>query len=360
MFSRNSPVVRVPVVERQLLREAERHAARDDRDLVDGVGAGEELRDQRVAGLVVGGVPLLLEADDHAAALGAHHHLVLRDLEVEHLDLLVVVARGEQRRLVHEVLEVGAGEAGRAAREELDVDVVAERDAPRVHLEDAFAALHVGARHDHAAVEAAGAQQRGIEHVGAVGRGDQDDAFVRLEAVHLDEELVQGLLALVVPAAEAGAAVAADGVDLVDEDDAGRVLLALHEEVADARGADADEHLDEVRAARSRRTARPPRRRRRARGASCRCPGGPMSSTPFGMRPPSLVNFFGSFRKAMISSSSSFASSMPATSAKVTLFWFSVSSLARLLPKDIALPPPTCIWRMKKIHTPISRSIGNH
>src|SRR5262249_3068333 len=49
-------------------------------------------------------------------------------------------------------------------------------------------------------------------------------------------------------AAESGAAVAPDGVDLVDEDDAGRVLLALKEEVADARGADADEHLDEVRA----------------------------------------------------------------------------------------------------------------
>ncbi len=89
-------------------------------------------------------------------------------------------------------------------------------------------------------------------------------------------------------------------------------------------------------------------------------PGGPTSSTPFGMRPPSLVNFFGSFRKAMISSSSSLASSMPATSVKVTLCWFSVSSFARLLPNDIALPPPTCIWRMKKIHTPISSSIGNH
>ena len=41
----------------------------------------------------------------------------------------------------------------------------------------------------------------------------------------------------------------ADGVDLVDEDDAGRVLLALLEQVAHARRADADEHLDEVRAA---------------------------------------------------------------------------------------------------------------
>ncbi len=68
------------------------------------------------------------------------------------------------------------------------------------------------------------------------------------EAVHLDEKLVEGLLALVVSAAEACAAVTADGVDLVDEDDAGGVLLALLEEVADAAGADADEHLDEVRA----------------------------------------------------------------------------------------------------------------
>ncbi len=40
---------------------------------------------------------------------------------------------------------------------------------------------------------------------------------------------------------------APDGVDLVHEDDAGAVLLGLLEEVAHARGADADEHLDEVR-----------------------------------------------------------------------------------------------------------------
>jgi hypothetical protein len=69
-----------------------------------------------------------------------------------------------------------------------------------------------------------------------------------VEAVHLDQELVEGLLPLVVPAAQAGAAVAADGVDLVDEDDGGRLGLGLLEEVAHAAGADAHEHLDEVRA----------------------------------------------------------------------------------------------------------------
>ena len=40
----------------------------------------------------------------------------------------------------------------------------------------------------------------------------------------------------------------ADGIDLVDENDAGRILLGLLEHVAHARCADADEHLHEVRA----------------------------------------------------------------------------------------------------------------
>src|SRR5437762_13186842 len=36
-------------------------------------------------------------------------------------------------------------------------------------------------------------------------------------------------------------------VNLVNEDDAWRILLALFEKVTHARGADADEHFDEVR-----------------------------------------------------------------------------------------------------------------
>ena len=112
--------------------------------------------------------------------------------------------------------------------------------------QDLVAAVEVGGVDLDLAVEAAGAQQRRVEHVGPVGGGDEDHAAADVEAVHLDQELVEGLLALVVTAAHAGAAVAADGVDLVDEDDRRGVLLGLLEQVADAGRADADEHLDEV------------------------------------------------------------------------------------------------------------------
>ncbi len=230
----------------QLHGDAERPAARDDRDLVQRVALGHVHGDQGVARLVVGRELLLLVGHRHRAALGAHQHLVLGVFEIRHGDQTLADAGGAQRGLVDQVGEVGAGEARRAARQHARIDVGRQRDLAHMDLQDLLAAADVGVRHYDLAVEAAGPQQRRVEHVRAVGGGDQDDALVGLEAVHLDQQLVQRLLALVVAAAQAGAAMAADGVDFVDEHDAGRVLLGLLEHVAHAGGADADEHLDEV------------------------------------------------------------------------------------------------------------------
>ena len=113
-------------------------------------------------------------------------------------------------------------------------------------LEDLLAAGDVGPVDDDLAVEPAGPDQGGVERLGAVGRGDQDDAAVGVEPVHLDEELVERLVALVVAARSARAPGLAQGVELVDEDQAGGLGLGLGEQAADPRGADADEHLDEV------------------------------------------------------------------------------------------------------------------
>ena len=209
---------------------------------------GQQVADDRVADLVVGGDQALLLAHHPGLLLGAGDHAHDPLLELVHRDLAVAGAGGQQRRLVDQVGEVGAGEAGGLAGQRVEVDLLGQRLAAGVDLEDLLAALAVGAVDDDLAVEAAGPQQRRVEDVGPVGGGDQDDVVLHLEAVHLDQQLVQRLLALVVTAAHAGAAVAADGVDLVHEDDAGRVLFGLLEEVADAAGADADEHLDEVRA----------------------------------------------------------------------------------------------------------------
>ena len=96
------------------------------------------------------------------------------------------------------------------------VDVRRDRLALGVHRQHGLAAGEVGRTDGDLPVEPTGAEQRRVEDVGPVGSGDEDDAALDVEAVHLDQQLVEGLLALVVAAAQAGAAVPADGVDLVD------------------------------------------------------------------------------------------------------------------------------------------------
>ena len=74
-------------------------------------------------------------------------------------------------------------------------------------------------------------------------------------------------------------------------------------------------------------------------------PGGPTSSTPFGMRAPRATNFSGYFRNSTISVSSCLASSTPATSAKVMAGLSPAIMRARDRPNEIAwlLPLWVCL-----------------
>ena len=70
-------------------------------------------------------------------------------------------------------------------------------------LQDPDTALQVGTPDDDLTVEAAGPKQCRVEDVWPVGRRDDDDTGFAVEPVHLDKQLVEGLLALIVATAEA-------------------------------------------------------------------------------------------------------------------------------------------------------------
>jgi hypothetical protein len=114
-----------------------------------------------------------------------------------------------------------------------------------VDAQDGLAPLEVGIADRHLAIEAAGAEQGRIQDVLPVGRGDDHDPLLRFEPVHLDEQLVQRLLALFM-AQRAAAARPPHGVELVDEHDAGLVAAGFLEKPPDARGTDTRIHLDEI------------------------------------------------------------------------------------------------------------------
>ena len=112
---------------------------------------------------------------------------------------LVASANCQQRSLVDQVLQVGADHARGRGGQGVQVDAGRQRDSPACAPGGSGARPRwSGGRYRHPPVEAARAQQRRVEDLGPVGRRQDDDAFIAGEAVHLGEDLVEGLLALVV------------------------------------------------------------------------------------------------------------------------------------------------------------------
>ena len=72
-----------------------------------------------------------------------------------------------------------------------------------------------------------------------VGGSHDNDAFIGLKAIHLSQQLVQRFAGVVFPLLAA----ASDSVDLIDEDDAGCLLLGGCKQAAHPAGAHSHKHL---------------------------------------------------------------------------------------------------------------------
>jgi hypothetical protein len=191
----------------------------------------------------------LLGIEQAVALLQPRDHAFDRVVEVGHGDRLAVTPSRQQCCFVHEIGKIGAGESRRQRRHRFRIDVGGEMNFLHMDFEDFDAPLLVGTVDQHLAVEAAGAQQRGVENFRPVGSGEDDEARARVETVELDQELVQRLLLLIIAARErTDAAGAAERIKLVDEDDRRRLFVRLLKQIPHPRSADADEHLDELRA----------------------------------------------------------------------------------------------------------------
>ncbi len=232
----------------QLHGDAHRPAARNDGDLVQRIRLGQQRRDDGVAGFVVGAIHAIQLAERNRSAFDSHQHLVARLVHVGVGHHGAAGAAGEQRRLVHQVRQIGPGEAGCAARDRSQVHGRIDVDLARVDAQDGLAPAEVRVADGDLTIEPAGPEQRRVEDVLPVGRGDDDDPLVALEAVHFDQQLIQRLFALLV-AQRVAAAAAAHGIELVDEDDAGAVTLRVAKQLAHPRCAHAGVHLHEVGAA---------------------------------------------------------------------------------------------------------------
>ena len=159
-----------------------------------------------------------------------------------------MVADGPKGCFVHDIGQFGAGSAGSHTGHFVVVDIGIVLDFLGMHLEDGFTALEVRQAYRHLPVETARSGEGGIQGFGTVGGCQNDDACIVFESVHFREQLVQGLFSFIVSADSGAAALLADGIDFIDEHDAGCLFLGLLEEVSHLGGAHAYEHFHKFRA----------------------------------------------------------------------------------------------------------------
>jgi hypothetical protein len=118
-----------------------------------------------------------------------------------------------------------------------------------VNAQDGLATGNVRLINQHVPVKPPRAQQRRIERLRPVGCRQDDHTAAVIKAVHLHQQLIQGLFALIVPAGDAGVSHLADGIKLVDEYDAGGLGPRLAEKIAHPGRTHPHKELHEVGAA---------------------------------------------------------------------------------------------------------------
>ena len=152
------------------------------------------------------------------------------------IDERAFTAGREDGRLVDQVGEIRSGKPRRPPRPEFHGDFIAQGSTAGMDAKDGFAAAAIRKLHHDLAVKATWTQQGRIQDIGPIGGRQHDDSGVLFEPVHFREQLVERLFALVVATTDASPALAANGIDLVDENDAGGLGLGLAEQIAHAAG----------------------------------------------------------------------------------------------------------------------------
>ena len=103
----------------------------------------QDVAHQGVTALVVGNRGALGFGHHATLALRTGNHALHRLLDLVHRDHGTMAAGSQQRRLVEQICQIGAGEANGHLGELLKLDVLVHRLVLGMHAQDLLAALHI-------------------------------------------------------------------------------------------------------------------------------------------------------------------------------------------------------------------------
>ena len=144
-------------------------------------------------------------------------------------DGIFAATGGEDGGFIQEVGEVSPCETGCAPGDGFQGDIRRQFLVAAMHIEDGQSSLDIWRINAHLAVETTRTHEGRVQHVWAVGGGDDDNSAVSLESIHLREELVEGLFPFIVPTTDTSSPLATYGINFIDKDQTRAIFLSTFE-----------------------------------------------------------------------------------------------------------------------------------
>mmetsp|Transcript_26590 Transcript_26590/g.48252 ORF Transcript_26590/g.48252 Transcript_26590/m.48252 type:complete len:366 (-) Transcript_26590:152-1249(-) len=107
--------------------------------------------------------------------------------------------------------------------------------------------LKVGQVYSNFTVKTSGTKKGCIKNIHAIGGCNSDDSRVSIETVHLHQNLIDGLFSLIITSSKTCTTLPSDGINLINENNAGRILLRLRKDITNTRGTHTHKHLHKFR-----------------------------------------------------------------------------------------------------------------
>mmetsp|Transcript_99510 Transcript_99510/g.276936 ORF Transcript_99510/g.276936 Transcript_99510/m.276936 type:complete len:319 (-) Transcript_99510:1139-2095(-) len=236
------------VLKQHETREARLRALRDQGHLVHVVVVRQQGPHKCMACLVVSHEALSCGVRQ-GGALDPDSHAVQGSIDLCTGNLGPLPPHGQDGRLVQEVSELCPTEAGCLLRDGRKADIAVQSLVGCMHLQNLLPPTEIRQANSDMPVKAPRPQHRTVEGIKAVCGRNHYDAVAPLETVHFCEELIEGLILLAgaTTGLWGGPSPAPNGVDLIDEDYARRMLPGLLKDVANSGCANPDQTLHKVR-----------------------------------------------------------------------------------------------------------------
>ena len=167
-------------------------------------------------------------------------------LDFFHINFLLAVSGGQQRRFIQKVCQIRTGEACSCLRNHLQIHLRCHRLALCMHAQDGLSALYIGSADINLSVKTTGSEQCRVKDICTVGCRNDNNSLICSKTVHFNEQLVQSLFTFVVPTTKTCTSASADSINFVDKYNTGGVFLRLFKQIPYTGCTDTDKHFHEV------------------------------------------------------------------------------------------------------------------